>query len=257
MQGVWQCHANGGILSVYHSLLVAPITPMCYNYIEVISVIIYKIKNKTNGKIYIGQTVRGLQERISEHARKKQTIMGKAIKKYGIENFSIEIIDRAEDIEELNAKETKWIIFYNCMVPNGYNQCYGGNNTKGYTHKDESKKKMSASKKKMYVGENNPFFGKTHSPEQIAKWRETRKGADMSKAREASFVKTRVKVINLDTREVFNSISEASKKYSLKSTHISRVCKGKRNRTGGFRWMHYDEYMKIPCQEREEIHAKV
>jgi len=36
---------------------------------------------------------------------------------------------------------------------------------KGSKHSEESKKKMSESKKGKMVGEKNPFYGKTHSEE--------------------------------------------------------------------------------------------
>lgn len=57
-----------------------------------------------------------------------------------------------------------------------------------------------------------------------------------------------VKVVNLDTKEVFNSVNEAAKKYNIIPTHISRVCRGKRKHTGGYRWQYYSEYMTIPCE---------
>ena len=46
--------------------------------------IIYKITNNVNGKIYIGQTVRTLEERLSEHKRKKVSLISKAFDKYGL-----------------------------------------------------------------------------------------------------------------------------------------------------------------------------
>lgn len=206
--------------------------------------IIYKITNLTNGKMYVGQTVRDIDTRIAEHKRKRNSIVSQAIKKYGKENFMIEVIDECDNIDDLNRKEIEWIQHYGCVVPFGYNQCYGGNNTMGYNHKEESKKKMSKSKEDVFLGEENPFFGKTHSVEQKAKWSKERKGRDMTKVTEASFEKTRKKIINLDTEEIFNSIQEAADKYNIKNTHLSRVCRGGRKRTGGFRWMYYDEYKK-------------
>ena len=40
----------------------------------------------------------------------------------------------------------------------------------------------------------------------------------------------------VETQEIFNSVKEASQKYNLKATHITRVCKGKRKRTGNYHW---------------------
>lgn len=66
----------------------------------------------------------------------------------------------------------------------------------------------------------------------------------MSEVTKASLKVTRRKVINIDTGEVFNSINEASNIYNLKPTHISRVCRGKRKRTGGYKWMYYEDYLE-------------
>ena len=175
--------------------------------------IIYKVTNNVNGKIYIGQTIRTIDERISEHQRKKNSLIGKAIKRYGIESFTIESIETVTTIEMLNNREIYWIKHFKCMIPNGYNQCEGGNNTIGYVHREESKQKMSEQRK-----------GRTLSEEWKRKIGES----------------CQKKVVNLDTGEIFDSVKSASQKYNLKDTHISRVCKGKRKTTGGFRWQYYD-----------------
>lgn len=202
--------------------------------------IIYKITNNVNGKVYIGQTVRTLKERIGEHLRHNNLLVQKAIHKYGVDNFKFKVIDKAKNIDELNKKEMKWIGFYNCLVPFGYNQCIGGDNTIGFHHREESKQAMSIKKSEMYLGENNPFFGKTHSEEQRLKWSKERKGRNLDKAREASIKTIQRKVLNVETGEIFNSVKEAALKYNLKSTHITRVCRGKRKHTGGFEWKYTD-----------------
>ncbi len=87
---------------------------------------IYKITNKINNKIYIGQSVRPF-ERFSQHCYNKQTnisLINKAIQKYGKENFNFEIIE--SDIENYNEREKYWIKYYNSMIPNGYNLTEGG-----------------------------------------------------------------------------------------------------------------------------------
>lgn len=49
------------------------------------------------------------------------------------------------------------------------------------------------------------------------------------------------KVKNKTTGKVFNSVKSAADYYGLKDTHISRVCKGKRKKTGGFEWEYVSE----------------
>lgn len=58
-------------------------------------------------------------------------------------------------------------------------------------------------------------------------------------------------VICLTTKEVFDSLTEASKKYGLETTNISKVCKGKQNSTGKLpdgrklRWAYYEDYQAL------------
>lgn len=86
---------------------------------------IYGIENLVNQKIYVGQTHRTLEKRLKEHKRKNSYI-GKAIRKYGAENFVAVILEECETQEELNACEIKWIAKLKCLYPNGYNYHTGG-----------------------------------------------------------------------------------------------------------------------------------
>ena len=87
---------------------------------------IYKIENKINHKIYIGQSIHP-EYRFLEHSRwnnEKNSPIHRAFRKYGKENFSLEILGWFEDYNE---KEKEYIIKYNSKVPNGYNVQPGGN----------------------------------------------------------------------------------------------------------------------------------
>ena len=74
--------------------------------------IIYRITNNLNGMIYIGQTRKTVAERVKQHIY-RQSKIGKAMTKYGTENFSIDVIDHADTQEELDSLERFWIAFYN------------------------------------------------------------------------------------------------------------------------------------------------
>lgn len=87
--------------------------------------IVYKITNLINGKIYVGQTTRTIEERLREHKRSDFPI-GKAIRKYGIENFKIDILSTCTSLDELNETEIFWISKLDCLTPNGYNRTEGG-----------------------------------------------------------------------------------------------------------------------------------
>lgn len=89
--------------------------------------VVYKITNRVNGKVYVGQTTHTLSRRFGEHRRYRTCpAIGAAIQKYGAENFSIEPIYYALDRYELNDKEQFLIKKFNSMYPNGYNLTTGG-----------------------------------------------------------------------------------------------------------------------------------
>lgn len=201
--------------------------------------LIYMFINKVNGKKYVGLTSRSLEERTAEHLRHDATLFDKKLREYGITNFDLIVLDVADTLEELNEKEKYYIKLFKTLVPNGYNLCEGGGVTKGYKHREESKQKMSESRKQKDIsGENNPFYGNHHTEEARKKmrkaWTEERrkKLSEESKNRKHSTKKVK----NIDTGEIFDSIKAASEKYNVKATHITRVCKGKRKKTGGYRW---------------------
>ena len=92
--------------------------------------IIYLATNKTNGKQYIGQTIRKLAKRKTAHeciARKaaKQQVFHKAIAKHGVDAFDWRVLYEAE-IAELDKLEVLAIKKYNTLLPNGYNIGIGG-----------------------------------------------------------------------------------------------------------------------------------
>lgn len=87
---------------------------------------IYKIENKLNHKVYIGQTKRTIQERWKEHLEmhRPQLPLYRAFSKYGINNFFVEEIEECDN-SLLDEREIYWIAFYdsfNC----GYNATLGG-----------------------------------------------------------------------------------------------------------------------------------
>ena len=88
---------------------------------------IYKIQNLINGKIYIGQSIH-IKARFNAHkseARNGNTRpLYNAIRKYGVENFSFEVIEECSK-EKLNEREIYWIKKYNSFH-NGYNLTLGG-----------------------------------------------------------------------------------------------------------------------------------
>lgn len=158
--------------------------------------IVYKLTNLINGKCYIGATTRTLNERINGHlsdTRKgSPCAIHEAIRKYGIENFSIETLeDNIEDADMLMKAEIFYIKMYESHGSKGYNLTDGGKGASGHTVTPELRKRLSdlnkgqglgrklseETKKKLSIGKmgNKSWLGKKLSPESIAKRTETRR----------------------------------------------------------------------------------
>lgn len=107
--------------------------------------IIYKATNKINGKSYIGQTTKTLEERIKGHLRvKKKLYFHRALEEYSNDNFEWSILEKCLNKEDLNLKEKYYIKYYDTFGENGYNSTTGGHYFK---MTDEIRKKLSESHK--------------------------------------------------------------------------------------------------------------
>ena len=90
---------------------------------------IYKVTNKINGKVYIGQSV-DIGRRWREHMTTKDDIyFHKAIQKYGVENFEWEVIEQCKK-KDLDEREIYWIEYYDSFNK-GYNCTKGGDGNSG------------------------------------------------------------------------------------------------------------------------------
>lgn len=130
---------------------------------------IYKITNIQNNKIYIGQTIRPVQERINRHFNDAlnniiDTHLARAIRKWGKDNFIYEIIDTAKTQEELNLKEQNYIkLFYATNDKYGYNETDAINKCGGNTYKSKTPEEMEIIKEKIRqtkMGSKNPMARK-------------------------------------------------------------------------------------------------
>lgn len=98
---------------------------------------IYKITDRTNNKIYIGQTKRDIYRRFGEHLSRvnskrkndKACALYIAMNNHGKENFYVELIEELDtnDINISDNRERYWIAQFNSTDPNvGYNLDLGG-----------------------------------------------------------------------------------------------------------------------------------
>lgn len=85
---------------------------------------LYRITNNINGKVYIGIT-NNYKKRWSNHGL-ENSVISKAIKKYGKDNFTFEVLFDNVPIENIDQLEIDQIQLHNSLVPNGYNVAKGG-----------------------------------------------------------------------------------------------------------------------------------
>jgi GIY-YIG catalytic domain len=125
--------------------------------------LIYCITNRVNGKRYIGQTTRSLEWRWSQHRKHMNSVhfpIYRALRKYGIENFTVEVLATGCSVECLNYLEALLIAAYNTLVPYGYNLDSGGKNN--VMHPDSRARLSKAQKGKRKSAEHRAKIGAVH-----------------------------------------------------------------------------------------------
>lgn len=160
---------------------------------------IYKVINIQNNKVYIGQTIRPVEQRFQRHINDAlnnilDTHFARAIRKYGKDSFKVEIIDVAQTQDELNQKEQYWIRQYD-SVNKGYNETDAISKCGGNTYQSKTEEEMNIIKNKI---------------------RETKLGAKNPMAR-------KVKRINIKTNEVdiFDTVIACAQACGIKNGKIS------------------------------------
>jgi group I intron endonuclease len=231
--------------------------------------IIYKITNKVNNKIYIGKSLYD-----DESYMGSGLSINNALKKYGKENFIKETIEICEDQKTLNERERFWIKKYNSTSREiGYNIAEGGNG--GNTRQGYDENKMELYYKKLSEGVSNSvryqeFVEKrkgTKNPKISSKLKELyskgiikpwnlgletsqqtkikisqkNKGKKMSqdakrKISESKFVGVLMMDMNDNIIRSFTSIKEASEIMKINRCCISDCLNGRQKTAGGYKW---------------------
>lgn len=196
---------------------------------------IYKISNSINNKVYIGQTIRPVQDRFNRHINDAMngildTHFARAIRLYGPDKFSIEVIDTASNQDELTQKEHDWILYYN-SVENGYNETDAVSKCGGNTYKSKTEEELKA------IGD---------------KIRQSKIGGKNPHA-------TKIKCKNVETEKeyFFDSMAEATT-FFKQTNHqfISRRCRGEVTNLYEGKWMfayqdnEYGTFTAIPNAKR-------
>lgn len=160
---------------------------------------IYLLRNRQNGKLYVGQTVGGIKRRWNAHVgdskRRPRCYIDRAIGKYGSDSFEIERLDIAQTRQELNELEDSWIDRLNSQVPNGYNVRKNGvgklMGSSGWSLSDEARAKL-----------RNIFTGAKHTEETRRKMSATRKGRKHSPEHSAAIGRAHRKLTEEQALEI-------------------------------------------------------
>lgn len=130
---------------------------------------IYIITNGINGKQYIGYTGKSIDKRFKEHTRSQRPI-GKAIRKHGVENFSIALLDESDSKEDALLLEMKYIVDYETRS-RGYNCSKGGDiNHPIYNQKIQKSKDFSDRMKTQANNQHNDPIKKQNHADGIKKY---------------------------------------------------------------------------------------
>lgn len=170
---------------------------------------IYLTTNLLNKKQYIGQH---RTDNLKDCYLGSGKLLKRAIKKYGRKNFKLEIMQFCNTQEELNFLEQQYIIWYETLIPSGYNLCSGGKQC--YSHNTETIEKIREARKRQII---------KHSDETKRKISEAHKGKKLSSetiekmlGREP-FSKNKIACYNIENNELLyiNSVEELPNGYLL------------------------------------------
>lgn len=222
---------------------------------------VYKITNKINNKIYIGITSKGLSARWKEHLYNAEHgcpyKLHNAIRKYGKENFSIELIDFCNSWEELEEKEKYYISEYNTLQDEfGYNMTEGGDGTISRYVTEETKDKIRQKAIGRVVSEETreklSEAGKVRTERRQTYWNSGKIGDNRRKpilqyTKEGEFIRE------------FDGINIAAKELGMSATTIITALKHQNivgSKRNPYIWVYKSEYPDVPKTVPASLYAK-
>lgn len=184
---------------------------------------IYIIQNKINNKIYVGQSKvpnnRWIRHKYDALTRKKLHPLYQSIRKYGVENFSFQIIEEWS-IDEIDTAEKFWIQFFRSWDRcSGYNLDLGGCN--GKIVSNETRAKQSVSSKQRYNAETKIRLRKARQTPQSRE--KTSKSTTGSKNPRANINEQTVLLIRQLWETGNYKQTELSEKFSIPKTTINHI----------------------------------
>ena len=199
-----------------------------------------------------------------------------AFRQFGVDNFTFEIIDTLPDYQTMIKAEHNWIIKENCVVPNGYNQTDNTNSPMfdpNIAKKMSDTKRDKYGKRVSEIDLNGNIINVWDSLAEagektgldrfkisdVCNGRRLTTGdrvfrfldeeeniiipeVKVNQVQTNRITKTSRKVIKMDDNnnilQTYNSVALAAADNNCDASAISKVCNGKRNKCGGFKWMY-------------------
>lgn len=192
--------------------------------------IIYLATNKANGKQYVGKTSKTLDERkdghIYEAIHGSNRAFHRAIRKWGEDNFTWQVIEECSSEEQLNIAEMSHIERLGTHG-RGYNMTQGGEGKLGWQPSEETRDIWSKQRR----GRNQYTSGYVH-PNNPALWSEERKELERLKAEERKKEANKKRSIALKGRKTWNT----GKKMGRQTDEHTKLIQEKR-RLSGYVWI--------------------
>lgn len=220
---------------------------------------IYKIENLLTHQCYIGQS-KFIERRWNDHKNRYKNGNSQfylALQKYGIENFSWEVIEECSQ-DELDEKEIYWIEYYDSFR-NGYNSTPGGQfqtNIKAQDIYDAWEEGLSCKQisEKLGIGTSTIYYTLVGYENYSVHESKVRGGqvAFQTRLKEEQIPPFYIHQYDLDGNYInsWNSAKEIEQKLNIDADTIGRVLNGKYNKAGGFMWS-FEKTDKIPpCKKK-------
>ncbi|MGX8835327.1 NUMOD1 domain-containing DNA-binding protein [Amedibacillus sp. YH-ame6] len=239
-------------------------------------IVIYLIENKINRKRYIGQTV-NYSERMKQHIygrnNGRNSMVDRAIKKYGVNNFEFRIIAVSTNQIDADEKERLYIEKYNSLKPKGYNILRGGRSQQG-----------AWNTRKVYMYSlNGKYIRQFDSSKQVERWSNSfylREGVrdccngKVKRCKDKIFSFEKLDTVepyckpksckmkpvfqfSLDGKmiAVYKSVTDASVVTETSRTSILGCLSGIYKTANGYLWSYTDEHKSVSCEiKRTEIY---
>lgn len=201
-----------------------------------------------SGKVYIGITKRKPEYRWNKGKgyRKDQLLFYRAIKKYGWDNFTHEILYTGLSEKDAKNIEISLIRQYKSLRMS-YNITDGGDGGRGLHNKrkkmsDETKLKMSKSRKGLLAGNKNPMYGRHETNPAYGKF---------GKEHPASKKVYQYDLLGNFIKE-WDCLSDVQRHLNILVTHITACCNGRQKTAGGYIWKRqFDERIKLDRERLE------